>query len=99
MWIGRRAPVRRKLFGLEVVVDPCAVGAGAGSPLQDEQHFAHAIAVFAVSDLVVACLLQPTVCFVDGPLNRVAAANARDAGCPLAGAVAANGFRFTTRSR
>src|SRR3954469_23489357 len=99
MWIGRGPPIRRQLFGLEVVVDPCAVRAGAGSALQDEQHFAHAVAVFAMNDLVITGLLQSAVRLVDGPLNLVAAADARDAGCPLPVAVTANGFGFATRSR
>src|SRR3954470_16862446 len=98
MWIWRGPPVRRQLFGLEVVVDPCAVGAGAGSALQDEQHFAHAVAVFAMGDLVMAGLLQSAVRLVDGPLNLVAAADPRDAGCPLPGAVATSRFGFVTCS-
>src|SRR4051812_48064797 len=84
MWIGRGPPIRRQLFGLEVVVDPCAVRAGAGSALQDEQHFAHAVAVFAMNDLVITGLLQSAVRLVDGPLNLVAAAGAR-CGLPAPG--------------
>ena len=88
--VGWRSPVGWQRFGFERVVDPGAVGAGAGSALEEEQHLAHSVTGLAVVDLAPACLLKSTVRLVDGPMDRIAVADTVDAGRALTRPVAAN---------
>ncbi len=87
---GWRPPIGWQLFGFEGVIDPGAVGAGAGSALEEEQTLAHSVAGLAIVDLASACLLESTVGLVDRSLNPVAAADTCESGCSLTRPVAAN---------